>query len=103
MAVIHLTKQNYDEIVQQSEKPVLIDFWAVWCTPCTMFSPIVDQAAAELEGRAVVAKVNIDEEPGLAEKFGVMHIPTMVAMRGGQEVSRHMGPQPLQDVIAMVQ
>ena len=82
MSIIHLTQENYDETMQAG-LPVLIDFWAVWCMPCTMFSPIIEEAAQKLEGRAIVAKVNIDEQPALAQRFGVMSIPTAVVVKDG--------------------
>ena len=82
--IIHLTKENFDETVNAG-LPVLIDFWAVWCMPCTMFSPIVEQAAKQLEGRAIVAKLNIDEQPALAEQFRVMSIPTVVVLKNGKD------------------
>ena len=82
MSISHLTQENYDETMQAG-LPVLIDFWAVWGMPCTMFSPIIEEAAQKLEGRAIVAKVNIDEQPALAQRFGVLSIPTAVVVKDG--------------------
>lgn len=102
MSIIHLTQENYDETMQAG-LPVLIDFWAVWCMPCTMFSPIIEEAAQKLEGRAIVAKVNIDEQPALAQRFGVMSIPTAVAVKDGKEVNRSVGLVPLENVLALIE
>ena len=99
--IIHLTKENFDETVNAG-LPVLIDFWAVWCMPCTMFSPIVEQAAKQLEGRAIVAKLNIDEQPALAERFRVMSIPTVVVLKNGKEASRSVGMVPLEELLSLV-
>lgn len=99
--IIHLTKENFDETVNAG-LPVLIDFWAVWCMPCTMFSPIVEQAAKQLEGRAIVAKLNIDEQPALAEQFRVMSIPTVVVLKNGKEASRSVGMVPLEELLSLV-
>ena len=102
MSIIHLTPENYDETMQAG-RPVLIDFWAVWCMPCTMFSPIIEEAAQKLEGRAIVAKVNIDEQPALAQRFGVMSIPTAVVAKDGKEVNRSVGLVPLENVLALIE
>ena len=82
MAVITITKENFAQEVLQSEKPVLLDFWASWCGPCRMLSPIVDEVAEE-RSDVKVGKVNVDEQPELAGEFGVMSIPTLLVFRGG--------------------
>lgn len=102
MSIIHLTQENFDETVNAG-LPVLIDFWAVWCMPCTMFSPIIEEAAQKLEGRAIVAKINIDEQPSLAQRFGVMSIPTAIVLKDGKEVNRSVGLVPLDNVLALVE
>ena len=87
---ITLTKNNYNEIVNQSKKPVLIDFWATWCGPCMMVAPIVEEIANERDDIAV-CKVNVDEEPELAEKFQVRFIPMLVARKDGKIVTSTTG------------
>lgn len=87
---IKLTKENYNEIVAGSEKPVLIDFWATWCGPCKMISPIIEQVANERDD-IVVCKVNVDEEEELAVKFGIQSIPTLLLVKNGVVASKAVG------------
>ena len=101
MSVIKLNKDNYNEIVS-GEKKVLIDFYADWCGPCRMLSPIVDEIANERDD-IVVAKVNVDDEPELAEKFGVISIPTLVVMHSGQVVNKSSGARPKADVLKLLE
>ena len=102
MSVLQITKDNFEELVQSSEKVVLLDFWAPWCGPCRMVSPIVDQIAEEHTDFAV-GKVNVDEEPELASRFGVMSIPTLVVVKGGRVVRQEVGAKPKPQIVAMVQ
>ena len=97
-----VTAANFDEVVLKSDKPVLLDFWAVWCGPCRMVAPTVEKLAAAYEGKAVVGKVNVDEEMALAEKFKVMSIPTLYVLKGGQVVDRAIGARPYEDLAAML-
>jgi thioredoxin 1 len=97
-----VTSANFDELVMRSDKPVLLDFWAVWCGPCRMVGPTVEKLASAYEGKAVVGKINIDEEMALAEKFKVMSIPTLFVMKGGQVVDRVIGARPYEDLAAMI-
>lgn len=93
MAVLKLTKDNFDAEVLNSELPVLVDFWAEWCGPCRMFSPIVDEFAEENQGKVKVGKVNVDEEPDLAGRYGVMSIPTAILFKNGEIASTLVGLQ----------
>ncbi|MDY5577087.1 MAG: thioredoxin [Lachnospiraceae bacterium] len=97
MALLHITKQNFEEEVKKSDKPVLIDFWAAWCGPCQMMGPVME-ALAEKHTDLKVGKVNVDEEPELAAEFGVMSIPTFILMKDGKEVKKTMGAMPLNEI-----
>lgn len=90
MAAVEISKGNFKKEVLEADGVVLIDFWASWCAPCKMLSPIIDQVADEVSGVKVV-KVNVDQEQELAANFKIMSIPTLVVMKGGQEVKRSMG------------
>ena len=91
--VLQLTAASFPGVTSQAAKPVLIDFWASWCGPCRTQGPIVEQVAETMGDRAVVAKVNVDEERGLAAQFGVQSIPTLVILKDGKEVQRFVGVQ----------
>lgn len=91
MAVLKITSENFEQEVLKAAQPVVIDFWASWCGPCKMFSPIVDEFAEENEGKVKVGKVNIDDEPDLASRFGVMSIPTAILFKNGQAVPEYGG------------
>lgn len=90
MAVLHVTKENFEQEVLKSDKPVLVDFWASWCMPCKMLAPILDEVAEETE-EFKVCKVNVDEEGDLAMQFRIMSIPTLVVIKQGEEVKRSLG------------
>ncbi|WP_291288225.1 thioredoxin [Enorma sp.] len=92
-AITEVNASNFDSLLQE-QLPVLIDFWAPWCGPCRMVSPIVDQIADELAGRLVVAKCNVDENQDIAMRYGVMSIPTLVILKGGAEANRIVGAMP---------
>jgi thioredoxin 1 len=89
-----LTDATFDQVVGKSDVPVLVDFWASWCGPCRMIAPAVEQLAREFAGRALVAKLNIDEQPRVAQRYGIMSIPTLYIFKGGQIVERVVGAQP---------
>lgn len=101
MAVITITKENFAQEVLQSEKPVLLDFWASWCGPCHMLSPIVDEVAEE-RGDVKVGKVNVDEQPELAGEFGVMSIPTLLVFEQGKLVRQAVGARPKASVLDLL-
>ena len=101
MSVITITKDNFEQEVLASDKPVLLDFWASWCGPCRMVSPIVDEIAEERED-IKVGKVNVDEESGLAARFRVMSIPTLVVMKDGEIVNQSVGARPKAQILAML-
>ncbi|MCU0420193.1 MAG: thioredoxin [Cyclobacteriaceae bacterium] len=90
---VELTDANFDQIVN-SEKPVLVDFWAEWCGPCKMIGPVVEELANDYEGKAVVAKLNVDENPQTTAKFGVRSIPTLLVFKKGQIVDKQVGAVP---------
>ncbi|MGI5985742.1 MAG: thioredoxin [Clostridiales bacterium] len=101
MSVITITKENFEEEVMNSSTPVLIDFWAAWCGPCRMMSPVIDEIADELTDTKV-CKINVDEQPELSRQFGIMSIPTLVVIKDGQLVSKTLGVQPKDSVVAML-
>ncbi|NMC55964.1 MAG: thioredoxin [Eubacteriaceae bacterium] len=101
MSVITITKDNFDNEVLKSNVPVLIDFWASWCGPCRMVSPLVDQIAAEVTN-AKVGKINVDEQPELAMSFNVMSIPTLMVLKDGKVVKTSVGARSKADILAML-
>ena len=102
MAIITLKKENFEEEVMKSDIPVLIDFWASWCGPCKMLSPVVDQVAEELQGKVKVGKVNVYEEQDLAQSFGIMSIPTLVLIKNGKVEKSSVGVVSKSEIIEMV-
>ena len=101
MAVITITKENFEAEVLKSAQPVLLDFWAAWCGPCRMLSPIVDEVAEERTD-VKVGKVNVDEQPDLAAEFGVMSIPTLLVFQNGKLVNQSVGARPKSGVLALL-
>lgn len=101
MSAIKITAENYENEVLNSDKPVLLDFWAAWCGPCKMVSPLIDEIALE-NADIKVGKINVDEQPELAAKFGVMSIPTLVVMENGKEVNRSIGAMPKANILKLV-
>ena len=101
MSAISVNKNNFKQEVLNSGKPVLLDFWASWCGPCRMVSPIVDEIAAE-RSDIKVCKINVDEQPELAAQFGVMSIPTLVVMKNGNVINQAVGARPKAQILAML-
>ena len=101
MAVVQITKDNFKPLVQESAKPVLLDFWAVWCGPCKMIAPIVEAIAEERED-IVVGKINVDEEMELASAFGIASIPTVVLVKDGKVAATSVGYRPKADLEKML-
>lgn len=101
MSVININQKNFHEEVLESHKPVLLDFWASWCGPCRMVSPIVDEIAIE-RSDIKVGKINVDEQPELAAQFRIMSIPTLVVMKDGKVVNQAVGARPKSQILALL-
>ena len=101
MSVLTITKENFESEVLRSDKPVLVDFWATWCGPCRMVSPVVDEIAAERTD-VKVGKINVDEQPELANQFRIMSIPTLLVFKDGKVVNQAVGVRPKNMIEAML-
>lgn len=93
---LEITDTNFEDLVVKSDKPVMIDFWAVWCGPCRMIAPIVEEMSKEYEGKALIGKVDVDSNPNVAMKYGIRNIPTVLFVKGGQVVDKQVGAAPKQ-------
>ncbi len=102
MKTLTITKNNFDSEVMNSDKPVLIDFWAAWCGPCKMVSPVIDQIAEEVTN-AKIGKVNVDEQPELASAFKVMSIPTLAVIKDGKVVASGVGVRSKEEILKMLE
>ena len=100
-AYVKITKENFEKLVLKSEKPVLLDFWATWCGPCQMISPTVE-AIAEENPQYLIGKINVDEEPELAEAFRIEAIPTLIAMKNGAVTGQLLGAYPKEQILALL-
>lgn len=96
------TVSNFEDEVLKADKPVLVDFWATWCAPCRMLGPVVEEVAEETEGRAIVGKLNVDDEMELARKYRVAAIPTLIVFENGQEVRRSVGVIEKEDILDLL-
>ena len=101
MSVMNITSENFEQEIMGSDRPVLLDFWASWCGPCRMFSPVVDEIAQENDAIAV-GKINVDEQPDLAAEFGVMSIPTLLLFENGKLVRQAVGARPKSGVLELL-
>ena len=101
MSIVHITKDNYSDLVLNSSMPVLLDFWATWCGPCRMIAPILEEIAAE-RSDVVIGKINVDEEMELAVNFKIVSIPTLILMEGGEVKAKSIGYCPKEEILALL-
>lgn len=102
MAEIKLTDQNFEQEVLRADLPVLVDFWASWCGPCQMLAPVIAEIAEEYAGKVKVGKVNVDEQPNLANRYGIASIPTVMLFKNGEVVNTSLGYRPKNDLETML-
>lgn len=102
MSVLTITTENFEQEVLKSNVPVLVDFWAAWCGPCRMVSPIIEEIGAEVGGTAKVCKINVDEQHELAARYNVMSIPTLMVFKNGEVVNTSVGARPKQAILSML-
>ena len=100
MKELELNKENFEELVLKADKPVLVDFWATWCGPCRMIAPTIEEIAEENED-IIVGKVNVDENPELCVKYGIVSIPTLIAFKNGEIIGQKLGAMPKQNILEM--
>ncbi len=100
---VEVTESNFDKLVLESDKPVLLDFWAEWCGPCRVIAPYVKEIGKEFEGKAVVGKVDVDANPGISAKFGIRNIPTILFLKNGEVVDKQIGAAPKNNLVEKLQ
>lgn len=98
-----VTDSNFEEVVLKSDKPVMLDFWAEWCGPCRMIGPFVEQMSQEFEGKAIVGKVDVDNNPGVASRFGIRNIPTVLFFKNGEVVDKQVGAVPKNTLVSKLE
>ena len=91
---VEITDANFEELVLKADKPVVVDFWAAWCGPCRMIGPVIEEMAGEYDGKAIIGKVNVDENPGVSAQFGVRNIPTGLFIKNGEVADKSVGAVP---------
>ena len=102
-SVIELTEENFDEVVMESDIPVIVDFWAEWCGPCKMIEPLIEELASTYKGRVVVGKVNVDEQGGLVSKYGVRTVPTVYFVNDGEPKEKFTGSESKENYIEVIE
>ncbi len=100
---LEATDSNFDELVLGADKPVIVDFWAEWCGPCRMVGPIVEEVGVEYEGKAVVAKVDVDSNPGITAKYGIRNIPTILYFKNGDVADKQVGAVPKSTIVSKLE
>lgn len=102
MALVHFTEEGFDKALSQPGL-LVADFWAEWCGPCKMLGPVIEKLAEDFDGKCVIGKVNVDDEPELAQRYGIMSIPTVMFFKDGQEIDKKIGVQPPQEFVKVIE
>lgn len=102
MTPVKLTSENFDQTIAGATVPVLVDFWATWCGPCRMLAPVLEQIAEEKDGALIVGKIDVDEEPGLAVRFGISLIPAVLVFKNGELIAKSEGYRPKDEILSLI-